>query len=129
MAKKIRILGVPRYLKILQAPRFKKGFTVMKPLPWDKDWGMYLEGMSPAQLEVIKRFAIEAHKTQGMPLHQRMREIAKALGVGKGGVASEVYGISREEYLRRVVESRRKTDEQIRKLIEEINTLMAKQKA
>ena len=123
MAKKIKILGVPRYLKILRAPRFKYGFTVMKPLPWDKDWGMWLEAMSPAQLEVIKRFTKVAHETRGTPLHERMKLIAKALAVGRGGVASEVYGISREEYLRRVIEARRKSEEEIRELLSTIEAL------
>jgi len=125
MAKKLTILGVPRYLKILRAPRFKYGFTVMKPLPWDKHWGMHLAGMSKAQLEVVKRFTEVAHATQGLPLHQRMKEIAKKLRVGKGGVASTVYGISKEEYVRRMTQARRKTDEQIRALLSEIQSIQA----
>jgi len=125
MAKKLTILGVPRYLKILRAPRFKYGFTVMKPLPWDKHWGMHLEGLSKAQLEVVKRFTEVAHATQGMPLAQRLKEIARKLRVGKGGVASAVYGISREEYIRRLTQARRKTDEQIRALISEIESIKA----
>jgi hypothetical protein len=78
MAQKIKVLGQIRYLKILQAPRFKKAFTTSDPFPWDKTRD-YIYGARPGQLEVWNKFAEIAHKTKGLPLHERMRIIAQEM--------------------------------------------------
>jgi hypothetical protein len=110
---KVVFLGMPMYLKLLRASRFKKGFTLSKTVPWDKDFGAGEQGASPAQLEVWARFAEVAHKTRGLPLRERLAIIAKELSVGVGGIASAVYGISKEEYKNKIVEARRKPPERI----------------
>ncbi len=114
MAQKILVFGTPKYLRIYRAPRFKKGYGTMSVLPWDKDYGAYDDGASAAQLEVWARFAEVAHKTRGRPLHERLKIIAQELSVGEGGVASEVYGIPKETYIREKIEMRRLPPEVIR---------------
>jgi hypothetical protein len=122
---KVKLLGMPMYLKLLQAPRFKKGFTLSKPVPWDRDYGAGEQGASAAQLEVWARFAEVAHRTRGLPLRERLATIARELSVGVGGVASKVYGVSKEEYIRRKIEARRIPPERVAERIREWRSLAA----
>jgi len=75
---KINILGQKFYIKLLRAARFKKGFTIMNLLPWDKD-REHLEGLRPAQKKVVKDFAALASATAGLNLADRMYIIGKIM--------------------------------------------------
>jgi len=112
MAQKIKVFTDIRYLKVLQHPRFTKGWTTMARLPWDKTLG-HVEALSPAQLEVVSRFTEVAHATAGMPLAQRLQEIRAKLSTGKGSVASAIYGIPAETYLAEMRARKRKPEEVI----------------
>ena len=50
----------------------------MARLPWDKTLGHFM-GASRAQLDIWERFTEVSSRTAGMPLHQRLVEIASQL--------------------------------------------------
>jgi hypothetical protein len=86
-AKKLNILGVKCYLKILRAPRFKKPWTLMGLLPWDREVE-HLAGLRPAQRGVVSTFINVASKTAGLALADRMAIIASIMkGMKFGGRA------------------------------------------
>lgn len=107
MARKIKVFGDLKYLKFLRAGRFKIPYTVMSILPWDKS-ANYIDGMSAAQLLSIADFAEVAHRTQGLPLHERLN-IIRNERLGKD-FCREAYGIPSAEVMKRRIEARRKSD-------------------
>ena len=81
----INIFGQRFYIKLLRAPRFKKGYTIMNLLPWDKA-REHLAGLRPAQKRAVSNFAKVATATAGLNLADRMVIIREALkGKDYGG--------------------------------------------
>lgn len=94
VGKTLNILGNIRKLRILTAPRFKKGFTIAPPLPWDRavyspnQVADYLKKNQPGIVKVLLAFADVAHRSamDHKSLKERMQIIASELG-GKRFVA------------------------------------------
>jgi hypothetical protein len=83
-AKRINILGNIVYLKILRASRFKKPYTFMGRLDWDRQLD-HLAGLRPAQRKVVSSFISAAHNTSGLSLADRMAIISAVLKGRKFG--------------------------------------------
>jgi len=82
---KITVFGQKFYIKLLRAPRFKKPYTLMPLLPWDK-LREHLAGLRPAQRKAVKNFTAVADATGGLNLADRMEIIRKVLqGKDYGG--------------------------------------------
>ena len=88
---RIKVFGIPMYLKQLTAPRFNKAVTLMSLLPWDKA-REHLAGLRPAQTKAIENFTKAGEATAGLALSDRMEIIGKALrGKDYGGVKRVIY--------------------------------------
>jgi hypothetical protein len=94
----ITVFGTKFHLKQLRAPRFKKGYTVMSPLPWSR-LRQYLAGRPETIVRVNNAFAAAGHMTAGFPLRQRMEIIGDAMrGKTFGGAERVIHAArSREE--------------------------------
>jgi len=113
----LNILGQKLRLRILRAPRFKKPWTVFRPLPWDKE----VYGLGKAMSEIARRKALYdacenfkkvAHATAKLALADRMEIISKVLtGKDYGGKKRPVYP--------------RLTPEELKRKIEEVKALVA----
>jgi hypothetical protein len=80
-AKRFNILGNIVYLKILRASRFKKPYTFMGRVDWDRTLD-HLAGLRPAQRRVVTSFIKVAHGTAKLSLADRMA-IIQAVMKGK----------------------------------------------
>ena len=106
----LNIIGQKLRLRILRAPRFKKPYTLYRPLPWDAE----VYGKGRALTEIARRDALYkaceafkkvAHATAGLALADRMYIIGEALrGKSWGGRKRKVYPRLTPEELRRKVE-------------------------
>ena len=103
----INIFGNKFRLRILRAPRFKKGMTLATPTPWDKLRGGKA-ALSEAQRRATSAFATVASATAQMPLNQRM-EVIKAVLSGKdfGGAKRVRYSPKSPSEVRRLIEELR----------------------
>ena len=97
----ITVFGTKFHLKQLRAPRFKKGYTVMSPLPWSRI-RQYLAGRPETIVRVNDAFKAAGHMTAGFPLRQRMEIIGDAMrGVSFGGAKRVIYPARSAEEVRR----------------------------
>jgi len=109
-AKKFNILGQKVYLKILRASRFKKPFTFMGLLDWDKDLD-HLAGLRPNQRKAVSAFIKAGHATAGLNLQDRMAIMSEVLaGKGRWGGRVKPYPypkLSSEELEKKIEEVKR----------------------
>jgi len=96
----VTIFGSKFHLKQLRAPRFKKGYTVMSPLPWSR-LRQYLAGRPATIVKVNEAFAKAGEMTAGFPLRQRMEIIGDVMrGKSFGGAKRVIYPAKSAEEVR-----------------------------
>lgn len=110
---KLKVLGQQFYLKILRAPRFKKPWTIMPLLPWDKAV-LHLGGLRAAQSRAVDAFIKFGHATAHLSLADRM-EIARKVLSGKGRYGGKA----------RPAPYPRLSPEELRRKIEEVKAALA----
>ena len=102
MPKRINVLGTWVGIKILRAPRFKKGWTIWPEPPWSRIRGYLAErDKRPNLKRVNDAFAAVAKLTEKMALSDRMKIISAAMkGKSFGGKKRVVYPPASPETIR-----------------------------
>jgi len=102
----ISVLGAKMYLKILRAVRFKKPWTLMPTLPWDKKYGIGRAGLRENQKKVTDAFEKAARATAQMALSDRMTIIGAAMrGKSYGGEKRVIYAKLSPDLLKAKIEA------------------------